>query len=338
MWFWVAASFAADPDFEVRPFAWVQPRVSWEEWEPAASVGEGAAGLDLAARVGIEAQSAALHLRGRVELAAAPEVGATDAFVAWSPHAVIAVYAGQFKVPFGVQALATDTRLQLPNYAPVVAAVAYGREVGAMAEVRLPIAQKIRGALSVAAFDLGPTLADGGPARSILTTARLQLLPLGPRERPVEGTLREPFIGVGAAVSHDPTAPDGDPELLSAWEADLQLAFGIFSLQGEFLERTPGPDGEGRSGTAGGYGQLGLFIPAPWAREHLELVGRFGGLDPNVDDDVRESDLSVEGGVNLYVPESPAWMHDVKLQLAWRSGLGDSLTADRFDAVATVRF
>ncbi len=329
MLFWVGASFAADPDFEVRPFAWLQPRVVWVEAVAEAGVGEGAASVDAAARVGIEAQSVALHLRGRVELSVLPSVRGTDAFVAWSPHAVVALYAGQFKVPFGVQALATDTRLQLPNYAPVVSSVAYGRQVGAMAELRLPIAQKIRGTLSVAAFELNPVPAAGEPRASLLSTARLQVLPLGPRERPVEGTLREPFIGVGAAVTRDSEAFADETEIVSAWEADMQLAVGVVSLQAEFLER---------SAAAGAYGQLGLFIPAPWTREHLELVGRFGGLDGDVTDDVTEPDLSLEAGLNLYVPESPAWMHDVKLQLAWRSGLGESSISDRFDAAATVRF
>ena len=67
MLFWVSVSFAADPDFDVRPFAWVQPRVTWEESVPEAAAGEGAPRIEAAARVGIEAQSAALHLRDRVQ-------------------------------------------------------------------------------------------------------------------------------------------------------------------------------------------------------------------------------------------------------------------------------
>ena len=93
----------------------------------------------------------------------------------------------------------------------------------------------------------------------------------------------------------------------------------------------------------GVYGQLGCFIPAPWFREHVEVVARGGWSEPNTAFDAQgfQEEVAIDAGLNLYVPEAPKWLHDTKLQVAYRHVIqmeGEEIADDRLDVVGTVRF
>ena len=50
---------------------------------------------------------------------------------------------------------------------------------------------------------------------------------------------------------------------------------------------------------------------------------------------------TIEGGINLYVPEAPRFMHDTKLQVAFRHVIeleGPVLDDDRLDVAVIARF
>lgn len=337
----VTMALAADPTFEVRPTGWVQPRFTWQ-----AEGAEADTGFGLTARIGAEAMAKSLPFWARVEVNLLPSPSLQDAFAAWQPAPAVAIFAGQFRVPYSLQALSAETRRQLPLDAEAVSQASFGRDLGVMTAFRLPVAGKVRAMLDVAAVNGEGENELGNLGGGLCLAVRGAIVPLGARERPQEGTLREPYLGVGGGwVRTTGGGSLGDAEE-SAVGVDVQVAAGPVSFQAEYLDRAvseaagPSPEWSSR----GAYGQLASFIPAPWVNEHLELVVRGGWSSPRlevgsaVDPDAT---VAIDAGVNLYAPEAPASVHDVKLQLAYRHVIqleGTERDDDRADVAAVVRF
>jgi hypothetical protein len=179
-----------------------------------------------------------------------------------------------------------------------------------------------------------------------LFAQRLLITPLGSRERPVEGTQREPYLGIGGGWIYNDTGSEATEEESNTFQGELQFAIGPFSLQGEFMDK----DVQHASAevadfhATAGYGQIACFIPAGWFAKHLELAGRGAYTEPNDALDTTSAEvatLAIDGGLNLYLPETPRWMNDVKLQAAYRHTIeleGDEVDDDRVDVAGTVRF
>ncbi len=337
-------AFAADPGFTVTPMGWLRPGFTWRDDDPA--LPSSTDGFWLAARMGLEAGSETYRLRARIEVDLQPEPSLTDAFVNFTPSPVVSLNVGQFKVPYSLEYLAADTRRQLAQNAPIVDAASFGRDIGASVETRLPIAQKVRATFSAGMFNgEGRNRLENVNDR-FLYALRLNVTPLGTRDRPYEGTSRDPYISVGGGYVYNFTGEDSTAVEVNAFQAELQFSVSVFSLQGEYLdsEIVHADAAVIDYHTRGAYGQFGCFIPAPWLRDHIELAGRGGWMDPNTALDSAPTEVeqvSIDGGLNLYVPEAPKFMHDTKLQLAYRHTIeleGEELANDRFDAVASVRF
>lgn len=339
----VAYALAADPQFSVTPNGWVRPSFAWRQDDPALLTDSD--GFAVAARLGLEAQSESYRVRGRVEVELQPEPALTDAFVNFSPSPMLSVNLGQLKVPYSVSYLVADTRRQLPQPALAVDQGNFGRDIGALIEARLPIAQKVRATLSGGAFNGEGRNRIENVNDAMLVAARLNLTPFGTRERPFEGTGRELYLGVGGGYVYNLTGEDSSATEINAFAAELQLSVGVFSFQGEFLNKqfvhadATVDDFEVR----GAYGQVGCFIPAAWLRDHVEFVARGGWSEPNTAFDTLgfQEEVAIDAGLNLLVPEAPKWLHDTKLQIAYRHVIqleGDEIGDDRLDVVGTVRF
>ena len=330
--------------FSVVPYGWVQPGFAWRQDDAALLTDTD--GFSAAARFGIEATAEPIQLRARVEVDLQPEPVLEDAFVNWSPHPVFSLNAGQMKVPFSISHLASDTRRQLPVDNAVTRVSGIDRDLGVSAEFRLPIAQKPRAAVSSAVMNGEGKNRLENVNDSFMFAQRLVVYPLGPRERPAEGRSAAPYLGLGGGWVYNFTGADDSATEFNTFAAELQFAAGVFSIQAEFADVEvvhASPDVVDYHST-GTYGQLGLFIPAPWVSQHVELVGRAGWAEPNDAlasniDEVATIDIDV--GINLYIPETPPYMQDVKLQVAYRHSIqdeGGQVDDDRLDVVATVRF
>jgi hypothetical protein len=341
---WFAPAHAADRPFDVRPFGWVRPGFFWRQDDDA--LVNDTDGFWLSARLGLEAQADSMHLAARVEVDLQPEPVLKDAFVNWTPATWISVNAGQLKVPFSIQQLTSDTRRQLPVDAPLVAAAGFSRDIGAWVDGRLPIAGKTRAALSSAVMNgEGANRLENVNDR-FLFAQRLLVTPLGARERPVEGTQREPYLGFGGGWVYNDTGSEATEEETNTFQAELQFAIGPFSVQGEFMDKDvqhASTEVADYHATAA-YGQMGCFIPVGWAKEHLEIVGRGSWTEPNdalATTTAEVATVSIDAGVNLYAATTPRWLNDVKVQTAFRHTIqleGDELDDDRIDVLGTVRF
>ncbi len=330
--------------FTVTPGGWVRPGFAWRQDDER--LVSDTDGFSFEARMGLEAVAEPIGVRARVEMEFAPEPSLKDAFVNYTPVPYLSLNAGQFKVPFSVHRLSSDTKRQFPTDPRLADAMEIKREIGASAEGRLFLAQKPRLSVSSGIFDgEGSNRAENVNDR-FMFAQRVLLAPLGMRERPFEGTGREPYLGIGGGWIYNFTGSDETAEETNILQVELQAAVGVFSIQGEYADRDvvhASTEVVDYKATAA-YGQVGCFIPVKWASEHLEVVARGGWAEPN---DALESapeeieTVDIDGGLNLYVPRTPKWMHDVKLSAAYRHSIqmeGDELDDDRLDASFTVRF
>ncbi len=340
----VAVAAEESRPFVVTPYAWIRPSFAWRQDDEA--LVSDTDGFSVAARAGLEGAADRIGLRGRVEVELQPEPVLKDAFVNWTPHAVVSVNTGQMKVPFSVQQLASDTRRQFPLDAPLVDAMEIGRDMGVSAEGRLLLAKKPRLSVTTGVFNgEGANRLENVNDR-FMFAQRVVVAPLGMRERPMEGTGREPYFHLGGGWVYNYTGADATAEESNTLQAEVQFAFRWVSIQGEFADREVehGSVEVADYHATAAYGQLGCFIPVKWAEDHIEVVGRGAWTEPN--DALAEgpeelATLAVDAGLNVYVPRTPKWMHDVKLGAAFRHNVqleGTELDDDRLDVSFTVRF
>ena len=330
--------------FAVVPYGFLRPGFTWRQDDPALLTDTD--GFSALARFGVEAAAEPIHLRARVEIDLQPAPVLQDAFVNWSPHPAFSLNVGQLKVPFSISNLASDSRRQLPTDNAVSRIADIGRDMGASIEGRLPIAQQTRASFTSAVMNGEGKNRLENVNDDFLFAQRLVITPFGSRERPAEGRSPTPYLGVGCGWVYNLTGADESATEYNTFAAELQFAIGVFSLQGEVADVQvvhASPDVVDYNST-GAYGQFGLFIPAPWVSKHLEVVGRAGYAEPNdaLASNVDEvSTIDIDAGLNLYIPETPAYLHDVKIQVAYRHSIqdeGDELDDDRMDIVGTVRF
>ncbi|MBM4369911.1 MAG: hypothetical protein FJ102_27120, partial [Deltaproteobacteria bacterium] len=296
--------------FAVTPGGWVRPAFAWQQDD--SGLGAAADGFSVEARMGLEAVAEPIGVRARVEMEFAPDPSLKDAFVNYTPVPYFSLNAGQFKVPFSIHRLSSDTKRQFPTDPRLADAMGIKREIGASAEGRLFLAQKPRLSLTSGVFNgEGSNVAENGNDR-FMFAQRVLLAPLGMRERPFEGTGRDPYVGVGGGWIYNRTGDDEAAEETNILQVELQAAVGVFSIQGEYAGREvvhASAELADYHATAA-YGQLGCFIPVKWASEHLELVARGGWTEPN---DALESapeelaTVDIDAGLNLYVPRTPKW-------------------------------
>jgi hypothetical protein len=266
---------------------------------------------------------------------------AMDAFVDVTPIAeervTVGLRMGQFRVPFSRQNLLPSKTFQLPDVAYFVSSkFLIDRDIGAQL-----FSDFFDGRIqaSVGVFN-GNEPGRGQNLNSdpyFLFAARLEADPLGKVPR-FEGDVRplaerKKFVFSMAASAMKSRFEDkhvrrsyvgGD---ISAYWQGASIYGEAYYHVDEPLEAT-GPNAAALVKQMGFNGQAGYFLPIPWVREHLELVGRVEYIDPNIgvetpQNDAGERDLDQSnptwGYMGFVVGGNLFWdrAHDLKLQASY---------------------
>ncbi|MSP55813.1 MAG: hypothetical protein EXR69_09460 [Myxococcales bacterium] len=337
----------ADHPFSARPSGYLIP--AFTAVLPAAGDERVGSGYDLDARLGGEARldlGRVGQVGALIEVKAWPAPVLKDAYALYRPAPFLRFDIGQFKVPYSLAFLASDTRRLLP-VAPQALSGMVGRDLGVMMTASLPIRGRTLGSLQLAAMNgEGPNHPSDADGR-YLYAMRGVITPLGARTKPFEGSDGSLYLGLGGAWVHDRSLDSGRESPVNQFAGELQFSWAVLSIQGEFVY---GDRPEPVSGTPhhrrGGYGTLSAFLPFPGLKEHVQLVGRFGQSDP---DDAAagptagelSSTRELALGLNLYWFGAPGPFNDLKLQLAFLhydelEGTGSQ--NDTLTSAATVRF
>lgn len=329
---------------QVTPFGWVRPGFTWVQDDDVVVTDQD--GFVLQSRLGLEA-SFPKEISAKVEVDLTPEPSLKDATATWKPNAYLKLDAGQFKVPISVGHLASDSRRVFPN-APLLVEEVSGRDLGVAATGSLPVADETRVSFTTAVMNGEGSNKVQNVNQRYLYAQRLLVTPFG--TRPItEGASEDLYLGIGGSWVYNLQGEDTTAEEINWVAGDLQLSWKGVTAQGEFLW------GDHRFANAtvqdyaltGFYGQLGAFVPAPWAKEHLEVVARVGRHDPNteVSSDATlqfaPATMEVSGGLNLYARQLPAAIQDVKLQVGYTHYTeteGADIGNDQLQTQATVRF
>lgn len=285
-------------DFRLDLYGWAQPRFTWQEADdrPEVNFQPNAAFTVNRARLGT---AASFGKWGRVqfELELAREVGQPfDAFVVVSPvhteKVNLSLQAGQFRVPFSRQNLINSMSYQFADMAYFVRpSFIVDRDLGAMLTADL-----WDGRLRLQAGVWNGNEPGRGQTQNLdpyfLGAARVEISPLGRPPR-FEGDLRpleeqrRPLVTLGFGVMRNRLEDKHfDRKYLGA---DLAAYYRGASLYAELYYHvddpltTVGPSATTRVRQMGWNVQAGYFLPLPWVREHLEIVGRVEQFDPNMD-------------------------------------------------------
>lgn len=343
--FILSAAFAGDESpVEVTPYGWVRPGFAWIQDDDLVVTDQD--GFVLAARFGLEA-AFPKGFSAEIEADLTPEPILRDAAATWRPNDWVSVHAGQFKVPVSVGHLVSDARRLMPEASLLVQEV-QGRDVGAAVTLSLPVDGERRAALTSAVMNGEGANKIQNVNQRFLFAQRVVVTPLGGRPM-TEGVTEHPFLSIGGSWVYNLVGEGTTAEELNWVVADLQGAYDVVSVQGEFLwgdhyfANATVQDYQ----VSGFYGQVASFVPVGWAKQHLEVVARAGQHDANseVTTDTTlqfaPSTLELSGGVNLYARKLPHAIQDLKLQVAYthyRELEGLDIGNDGLQAQATVRF
>lgn len=335
-----------EPPFAVTPYGFVMPSFSWIQDDPAAITAQD--GFQFAARLGADASFRDAPISARVELELNPEPSLKDGVLSYKPAAFLRLDAGQFKVPYAVGYLASDTRRLLP-FTPQIYTDMTSRDLGLMVTGSLPIKDKNYASVQVGAFNGEGANRLQNVNQKYLYAIRGLVTPFGARRQAFEGSDGTLYLGVGAGWTYNWIGDGDSSEEVNQYAGELQFAWSLLSVQGEFLL---GQHAFANASVAdytqvGWYGTLAAYIPAPWLKDHVQLVGRLGQAEPD-DQVVGEGSGQIQpltreftGGLNLYWMGAPRPLHDVKLQVAYahfQELEGSPFLNDKLTAAASVRF
>ncbi len=347
----------AAPTLEIKPYGFVRPSGAWIQDDDVSTADQD--GFSLQSRLGLGAKYGSCGIEAKVEVDLTPEIAPKDAWLAARPVCWFGITVGQQKLPFSIHEQASDTRRLLPTSPRIVGSSGAGRDLGISADLQIPIAKKIRGGLVAGVYNGEGSNRIQNVNQEFAYAIRGQITPFGSRDTAFEGSAKELYLGVGGAWVYNLTGEGEAAQERNTMAFDLQFSWKWLSLQGEYIDvevfhaSLDVPDFHIR----GGYGQFGLYIPAPWVEDHVELVGRLEWVDPNTA--FADPGLSGSGsgarpiyqasriltvGTNFYVlkpGERLAIIHDLKLQLAFshpEEMEGEQVKDDNFTGVATVRF
>jgi hypothetical protein len=236
----------------------------------------------------------------RLQVDAAESPSLKDAYVAWHPLRMLSIWAGQFKVPFGLQRQYWKAELEFVDISAPMAAFSLERDLGIMLVGRL-----IPGRLTVQAGVLNGSGANVPNNNIDLAYAlRIVATPFGllpASEGDIEGHVR-PLLSVGAAGYFNlaptdviarcdlpnacPNIPmpvadsDGDGRIdnVAVWQGgfELRALWRGAALQGELFGRLEDPGAAGPSRSYwGGYVQGSYFL----LPHRLQVAARAGHTD-----------------------------------------------------------
>ncbi|CAA9260103.1 MAG: hypothetical protein AVDCRST_MAG42-2663 [uncultured Chthoniobacterales bacterium] len=255
--------------------------------------------------------------------------GATDLFANWRTFDEFNVKVGQFKAPFGLEQLTSDTKLFTPERSLVTTALTPERQIGVQVWGK-PLASVLPAQKDLLTYYAG---AFNGTGRNItvndnnefMYVARLEVQAMKTKILNQESTLK---LGANGVTSRDETGTSISSALLensdgslSAYNLpsrgtregygfDAALHVGPFDLIGEYISenvRPRGPEPRFSDFTADGYYVQGSYFVLP---KRLQLVTRWETFDPGqaANDDID----SVVAGVNYYLKGD-----DIKLLAAY---------------------
>ncbi len=341
--------------FTVTPYGFVIPSFSWIQDDPAAITAQD--GFQLAARLGAEAKLGVAPIGARVEVELTPDPLLRDGLVWYQPTSFFRVDAGQFKVPYSAGYLASDTRRLLPA-TPQAYADMTGRDMGVMLTGSLPVADENRATVQLGVFNGEGANRLQNVNQRYLYAVRGVVTPFGARSKVYEGSDGKLYLGVGGGWTYNWIGQDDSSEEVNQYEGELQFAWSIVSLQAEILlgQHAFASASVADYAQSGWYGTVATFVPAPWMKQHVQLVARVGQAEPDdqvvgeVSGQVLPNTRELTGGLNLYWirptargPDGPVSnpFHDVKLQLAYshfQELEGSQFLNDKLTLAGSVRF
>lgn len=239
-----------------------------------------------------------------------------DAWIQWgNPSHGYAVRAGQFKVPFGRQALTSSSNLQFVDRAGSAGFFSLGRDVGVM--LHGDCADGVIGYAAGVFNGEGEELSNDHNEH--LGAARIQINPTGAFKL-YEGDVKESEdlgVSFGANIAYHPMSlAQGMPIFgimtesdQTSFGVDAALRYGGLSLQGEVFASViedQGNNGLDDVNDTGFYVQGGFFFS-----EDLEIAGRYSMRNHEDDNTGADDDFEeITVGLNYYMEE-----HWHKLQL-----------------------
>ena len=274
---------SADNNFYLRPMVRVQAIYTGQiaSQGPADPAAPDASGFSLGrAEMVLEGHVGGPFFRYRLQLDAAQANPLKDAYVVWQPHRMIALEAGQFKVPYGLQRQYWRADLEFVDLSPATTAFSLERDLGVML-VGHPLPGRLTvqfGILNGAGANLPNDNIDLAYALRIVATP-FGAMPI--TEGDIEGH-RRPRMSLGASgyynlVPTDIRARTGDPTLsvdldgdgrtdnVAVWQGgvDLRAIWRGAALQAEWFGRQEDPGVDPRQSTRkfwGGYVQGSYFV------------------------------------------------------------------------------
>jgi hypothetical protein len=271
-----------DNSFYLRPLLRVQAIYTGQiaSRGPADAAAPDASGFSLGrAEVILEGHVGGPFFRYRLQLDEAQQPDPLkDAYVVWQPHRVVALEAGQFKVPYGLQRQYWKAELEFIDLTIATTAFSLERDLGAMV-----IGQPLPGRLTIQFALLNGAGANVQNDNIDLAYAlRIVATPFGAMpvsEGDIEGH-RRPRVSIGAsgyynlvptdirARTGDPTASidmdgDGRVDNVAVWQGgvDLRAIWRGAALQAEWFGRLEDPGIAGPSRKYwGGYVQASYFL------------------------------------------------------------------------------
>ncbi len=228
------------------------------------------------------------NLRYYVEFNGDGGVVLLDAFINYEAADYANLRVGQYKVPFGRQAMTYVGDRQFFSQNPTSAMFDFGRDVGIML-------------WDIMEVDDGGTVVEwyahagngDGPGSSVNEGPNLQwVLRLGVYPMGYVGNADDPYgrnyveadmdgnddpkIGIAASYLSNKNSDTGS---IRGWEIDAVFTMGGIFLMGEFMNSSFNPKATGAGSTDGWYLQGGFMVPD----SQIELVARYGvnDLDKN---------------------------------------------------------
>ncbi len=300
----------------------------------------------------------------RLQVDAAESPSLKDAYVAWHPIRMLSIWAGQFKVPYGLQRQYWKAELEFVNISAPMAAFSLERDLGLMLIARL-----VPGRLTVQAGLLNGSGANVPNDNFDLAYAlRVVATPFGPlpaSEGDIEGHVR-PLLSVGAAGYYNlaptdvvarcdipnacPSIPmpvadsDGDGRIdnVAVWQGgfELRALWRGAALQSELFGRLEDPGTAGPSRSYWGAYVQGSYFLLP---HRLQVAARAGHTDLPLYGATAEQRLLAGTSQNEQSAVVSSYLrgHRVKAQVQYSHLTSDGQTAptaNRIQAAVQVGF
>jgi hypothetical protein len=300
----------------------------------------------------------------RLQVDAAESPSLKDAYVAWHPIRMLSIWAGQFKVPYGLQRQYWKAELEFVNISAPMAAFSLERDLGLMLIARL-----VPGRLTVQAGLLNGSGANVPNDNFDLAYAlRVVATPFGPlpaSEGDIEGHVR-PLLSVGAAGYYNlaptdvvarcdlpnacPGIPmpvadsDGDGRIdnVAIWQGgfELRALWRGAALQSELYSRLEDPGTAGPSRSYWGAYVQGSYFLLP---HRLQVAARAGHTDLPLYGATAEQRLLAGTSQNEQSAVVSSYLrgHRVKAQVQYSHLTSDGQTAptaNRIQAAVQVGF